>query len=192
MLVAVHVMKRKVIWKRKEVLHIQMTSSEKHFNLDGGLEVPGCWTTEVREGGATLTDLWPPKTILSSAWLIAVFIHFLYMYAGANLEPTQSHLMLLITLHRCWNLSLRLRVIYACRERGCNVHQTGLGLRLYAKRARTFWCPEIVLETMECSRLAIHLLIRIMSINMMSLMSPLLCDGRRKRRHFRSWWEALE
>ena len=40
---AVHVMKRKVIWKKKD---IQMTS-EKHFNLDGGLEVPGCWTTEV-------------------------------------------------------------------------------------------------------------------------------------------------
>ena len=27
----------------KEALHIQMTPSEKRFNRDGGLEVPGCW-----------------------------------------------------------------------------------------------------------------------------------------------------
>ena len=140
-------------WKRKEVLHIKMTSSEKHFNLDGGLEVPGCWTTEVGREEQPL-----PTYILSSARLIAVFIHFIY--AGANWEATESHLMLLITLHRCWNLSLRLHVIYACKERGCNVHQTGLGLRLSAKRARNFWCPEIVLEAMECGRLTINLVIR--------------------------------
>ena len=28
----------------KEALHIQMTPVEEHFNQDGGLEVPGCWT----------------------------------------------------------------------------------------------------------------------------------------------------
>ena len=42
----------------KEVLHIQMTSSEEHFNRDGGLEVPGCWTAAMwRQGGAILTDI---------------------------------------------------------------------------------------------------------------------------------------
>ena len=54
----------------KEALHIQMTSSEEYFNWDGGLEVPGCWTTwwGGREGGAILTDIWLPLThILSSA-----------------------------------------------------------------------------------------------------------------------------
>ena len=34
------------------------TLSEEHFNRDGGLEVPGCWTTVIRrQGGAILTDL---------------------------------------------------------------------------------------------------------------------------------------
>ena len=32
----------------KEGLYIQMTSSEGHFNKDGGLEVPGCCTTQMR------------------------------------------------------------------------------------------------------------------------------------------------
>ena len=36
----------------KEALHIQMTPSEECFKWDGGLEVPGCWTTVMRrEGG---------------------------------------------------------------------------------------------------------------------------------------------
>ena len=36
----------------KEALHIQMTPSEKRFNRDGGLEVPGCWTAVMkRQGG---------------------------------------------------------------------------------------------------------------------------------------------
>ena len=32
----------------KEALHIQMILSEERFNRDGGLEVPGCWTTVMR------------------------------------------------------------------------------------------------------------------------------------------------
>ena len=32
----------------KEALHIQMTTSKEHFNGDGGLEVPGCWTVVMR------------------------------------------------------------------------------------------------------------------------------------------------
>ena len=40
-----------------EALHIQMTPSEKCFNRDGGLEVPGCWTAVMRrQGGINLTD----------------------------------------------------------------------------------------------------------------------------------------
>ena len=35
----------------KEALNIQMTSVEERFNRDGGLEVPGCWTTMMRLGG---------------------------------------------------------------------------------------------------------------------------------------------
>ena len=35
----------------KEALHIQMTPSEEHFNRDGGLEVPGCWTAVMRRQG---------------------------------------------------------------------------------------------------------------------------------------------
>ena len=27
----------------KEPLHIQMTPADEHFNLDRGLELPGCW-----------------------------------------------------------------------------------------------------------------------------------------------------
>ena len=30
----------------KKALQFQMTPSEEHFNLDGGLEVPGCWSAE--------------------------------------------------------------------------------------------------------------------------------------------------
>ena len=42
----------------KKALHIQMTPVEECFNRDGGLEVPGCWTTVMRrQGGAILTDL---------------------------------------------------------------------------------------------------------------------------------------
>ena len=43
----------------KEVLHIQMTPSEEHFNRDGALEVPGYWTAVMRrqKGGTILTDL---------------------------------------------------------------------------------------------------------------------------------------
>ena len=35
----------------KEALHIQMTPVEEHFNQDGGLEVPGCWTAVMRRQG---------------------------------------------------------------------------------------------------------------------------------------------
>ena len=35
----------------KEALHIQMTPSEEGFNRDGGLEVPGYWTTVMRRQG---------------------------------------------------------------------------------------------------------------------------------------------
>ena len=35
----------------KEALHIQMTPVEEIFNRDGGLEVPGCWTTVMRRQG---------------------------------------------------------------------------------------------------------------------------------------------
>ena len=36
----------------KEALDIQMILAEECFNQDGGLEVPGCWTTVMRrEGG---------------------------------------------------------------------------------------------------------------------------------------------
>ena len=35
----------------KEALHIQMTPSEEHFNRDGGMEVPDCWTTVMRRQG---------------------------------------------------------------------------------------------------------------------------------------------
>ena len=34
----------------KEALHIQMTPSEECFNRDGGLEVPGCWTSDEEAG----------------------------------------------------------------------------------------------------------------------------------------------
>ena len=50
-------------WQRtgvvgEEALHIQMTLVEERFNRDGGLEVPGCWTTVMRrQGEAILTDL---------------------------------------------------------------------------------------------------------------------------------------
>ena len=51
----------------KETLHIQMTPSEEHFNRDGGLEVPGCWTTVMRRQGGmsnphqplTSNDMYP-------------------------------------------------------------------------------------------------------------------------------------
>ena len=33
----------------KEALHIQMTPLKKCFNRDGGLEVPGCWTSDEAE-----------------------------------------------------------------------------------------------------------------------------------------------
>ena len=35
----------------KEALHIQVKPSEEHFNQDGGLEVPHCWTTVMRRQG---------------------------------------------------------------------------------------------------------------------------------------------
>ena len=35
----------------KEARHIQMTPAEEHFNRDGGLEVPGCWTAVMRRQG---------------------------------------------------------------------------------------------------------------------------------------------
>ena len=35
----------------KEALHIQMTPVEEHFNRDGGLEFPGCWTAVMRRQG---------------------------------------------------------------------------------------------------------------------------------------------
>jgi len=35
----------------KETLHIQMTPVEECFNQDGGLEVPGCWTTVMKRQG---------------------------------------------------------------------------------------------------------------------------------------------
>ena len=42
----------------KDALHIQMIHSEKCFNQDGGLDVPGCWITVMRrQGGAIPTDL---------------------------------------------------------------------------------------------------------------------------------------
>ena len=37
----------------KEALHIQMTPVEEHFNQDGGLEVPGCWTAVMRRHGGS-------------------------------------------------------------------------------------------------------------------------------------------
>ena len=39
----------------KEVLHIQMTPADECFNLDRGLEVPGCWTALMsrQEGWST-------------------------------------------------------------------------------------------------------------------------------------------
>ena len=30
-----------------EALHIQMTPLEEHFNWDGGLELPGCWISQL-------------------------------------------------------------------------------------------------------------------------------------------------
>lgn len=33
----------------KEALHIQMMPSEKRFNRDGGLEIPGCWIATVKK-----------------------------------------------------------------------------------------------------------------------------------------------
>ena len=43
----------------KEALHIQMTTSDEHFNEDGGLEVPGCWTAVMKRQGEmnNLTNL---------------------------------------------------------------------------------------------------------------------------------------
>ena len=32
----------------KKALHSQMIPTEERFNQDGGLEVPGCWTTVTR------------------------------------------------------------------------------------------------------------------------------------------------
>ena len=29
-------------------MHIQIDTAEEHFNQDGGLELPGCWTTVMR------------------------------------------------------------------------------------------------------------------------------------------------
>ena len=49
-----------------------MTTSDEHFNGDGGLEVPGCWTVVMKRQGEmnNLTNLRPPMTcIFSSAWL---------------------------------------------------------------------------------------------------------------------------
>ena len=38
-----------------QVLHIQMTPAEEHFNCDGELELPDCWMATLRriEGGAS-------------------------------------------------------------------------------------------------------------------------------------------
>ena len=35
----------------KEALCIHMTPSEDHFNQEGGLKVPGCWTAVMRRQG---------------------------------------------------------------------------------------------------------------------------------------------
>ena len=51
----------------KEALHIQMTPVEERFNRDGGLEVPGYWTAEMRRQGGrsnphrplTSSDVYP-------------------------------------------------------------------------------------------------------------------------------------
>ena len=42
----------------KEALHIRMTPSEERFNRDGGLEVPGYWTSVMSsQEGAILTNI---------------------------------------------------------------------------------------------------------------------------------------
>ena len=59
-------------WWRRSCTCIQMTPSEEHYNWNGGLEVPGCWTTVMRKQGGRSNPhrLWPPMTrILSSPWL---------------------------------------------------------------------------------------------------------------------------
>ena len=46
----------------KEALHIQTTLVEEHFKEDGGLEVPGCWTTVMRSNPyrpLTSSDIYP-------------------------------------------------------------------------------------------------------------------------------------
>ena len=57
----------------KEALHIQMTPVEERFNRDGGLEVPGCWTTVMRRQGGRSNPHRPLTSndvyILGSAWL---------------------------------------------------------------------------------------------------------------------------
>ena len=53
--------------------HIQMTPSEERFNRDGGLEVPGCWTTVMTRLEGRSNPQRPLTSngvcILSSAWL---------------------------------------------------------------------------------------------------------------------------
>ena len=56
----------------KEALHFQMTPSEECFNWDGGLEVPGCWTTVMRrlEGRSNHHQpLTSNNMYLNGAWL---------------------------------------------------------------------------------------------------------------------------
>ena len=59
----------------KEALHIQMTPREERFNRDGGLEVPGCWTGEMRKQGGrsnshqplTSNDVYPQQRVCTSS-----------------------------------------------------------------------------------------------------------------------------
>ena len=56
----------------KEALYIQMTPSEERFNRDGGLEVPGYWTTVMRRQRGRSNPHRPLTSmmcILSGAWL---------------------------------------------------------------------------------------------------------------------------
>ena len=46
----------------KEPLHIQMTPSEECFNQNGGLEVPGCWTSVMRRQGGRNNPYHQPLT----------------------------------------------------------------------------------------------------------------------------------
>ena len=43
----------------KEALHIQLSPLQECFNRDGGLEVPGCWTTVMRRRRGRSNAHWP-------------------------------------------------------------------------------------------------------------------------------------